>query len=712
MPLNLTSKFTIAFVVILTCANLVIPVWSFENNSSYLTLLGQNSKIILETSIDNFSGVVFIPDGCRPDLIQSTTSDTYFNLDQGCLKSVYGETVFSGSFIPNNDNPFISIKPGSIINITNRNPLSIIFSGTNNTIVGSPSLEQDLVLSDSATVLEIGINNKLDRSITLNGGTILFLKDLSLKEGVTFSGDGIIDLNNFTFNIPENFNLPWAGNLTLINASDISLKYPCSISGSWTFEGSGQKSTVLGRYNTIDMSSGGTFIIGANHILELSHINLKGLGNDHGKIIIDPTGQLLLTSVTLDFSTDLNISAGKIIINSNDCNIITRQATSLTLSGSSTELVLDGYLLHYDSINNPGFCPVQNINQAKITKLNNGNIISGSLVNINPSIDFYLESSMGDNSITSNINLGPTKNLKFISTDHNSRKSMTLNAQGNQVSISNSDQNPVIFVDENIDLCIKNIVLDGFSLSKVYLAGTDSSAATINFGNNVTLKQTTDIILNTPLKVFGTTTLDCNGFNTDFTSTSLTLTDSGCLTIKNGRIFLNNSDIFNNISDSSFITLQDTHLFLNDSGCIFNKGFLSCKGQVNIHSINQSTDQNRSQFIFSSKQTLTLMANSSLILNHGTTLICNPDTSLDQDLSQKKRHFLFEDPSAKLILSSAYFDTGLAGIAFDYGTIDIFGNCLFLIPDNDDAAIELSEDLNLIIEPDATIGFNGPVKYA
>lgn len=700
--------------VLFGLTNFLVADWDFASTSSVFNLSSPTAKIILEQPIESFKGTIntYSTESC--DQIISTTDAAFISFSQGCLKNPVGSCNFTGKLVTSFEEPHI-LASGSMVDVKENICTPLQFLSAGNRLTGSPLLDHDIVLTDTTTSLEIGITNKLDKNIILNGGMFKLLKDLALKEGVTFVGNGTVDLGNFTLKMPENFNLPWNGNLTFLNASDLTAKHPLTVSGNWSFEGENKKSSIYGQGNNLNLESGGTLTIGPNHILELSNLYIKGLGGlNGGKIIISPTGTLVLTNTVLELVNNLEINSGQIIINSEDCRIISKNSAKLILDGPSTNLIINGHLLKYDSLNNPGQNPVQCTNSASITKVNGGEMIAGMQASINPNINFYQSSTFGNNSISSNLDLSSNKVMSFNNEYPNTRKTMVFDAQNNKINFTKNDSANLIIVGENIDLTIINAVFEDFEPSKFLINGSAGSLSKIYFGDNVTFKISKDISLqNFPLNIVGNN-VQINGIASkiEFFTGSIKIEDNKSLVIANCQLKLSENHPFSEMSPNSTLTIQNSDIFVSNPGCYFEEGQLNLSGIVKFYGFDASDSVSNSKFIFASNKNCLVKSSSTLIIEQGVTFVYEPDLSLDTSTSQNKRHFLFEDSSAKMIISSATFDTGSTGLALDSGTINIIGNCLFKIPNNFDAALELGQSLNLIIASDAIMMVDGPVVYS
>lgn len=155
-------------------------------------------------------------------------------------------------------------------------PAYTFIMGTNNKINGSGGITGGIILSDSTAELQWGVNGVLLNNITMAGGMLNLLCDITLGRGNVLSGNGVVKLGNLNFNIGTQEttwtdDLYWDG-----TGGSINLNGDIALSGKWTFSGN---SVIEGKGHVLDLGTTGSIIVDQGSCLHIKNTHLK---NIHG----------------------------------------------------------------------------------------------------------------------------------------------------------------------------------------------------------------------------------------------------------------------------------------------------------------------------------------------------------------------------------------------------------------------------------------------
>ena len=688
----------------------------FSSQDATLKLSGPAAQIILSTPITDFSGTLKISDKSGTSIQATTTSDLLTFANGVYQSGTTGRAFVNATLDPSTTDTLI-LADGQNITVDNGSVIeALLVKGEAGNICGQPTFNSPIILQDGATSVTLSIQNKLNQSIILNGGVIFLGNDLALQDGVFLSGDGAIDLSYKTLTLPAAMGTGWSGSLLLRRANDLNLTGFTQLTGTWTFEGSGATSCVNGNGCVLDISGGGVLNIGGDHTLYLSDLHIKGLGANGGSINISDGGTLTLSNVVLELAGSYDLTSGTINIAGNNCTVIAKNSDNFNISGPSSILNVDGVALLYDPLGTAPLVPNPFVTNSggSITYANGGTIRASYGGGSGGSIEFTIPTTSGTETLPSNQNLSPSGTMTFLNEDIGTPKEITLNGQGFYVQF-NYTTGQYLTINENTTVILKNMLLKDFDPALIDFQGTGATKAKIIFGDNATVSLASDLTISSaPLTFTGNATL--RGNNTTLTlSAANMLTANGAnktLTVKNLRLFLSNATAMQCVnSDTSKFVLQDSEVHMTSIGATFAKGHLDIKNNVSLFGADETSTSGSSTFTFSSKGLLTILSDSSLSLENGTSFAYSPDTTNDADATASKRHLILTDPSASLSLDGCTVTTSTAGFALDYGRLLVDGKTTLHINATDGAEVEFGSALLVQLAPSAILDIDGALKY-
>ncbi len=264
--------------------------FKFSNPNATLAFDQTNSTLTINTSITGVDGRI---------KLRTTTGTT-----DGNVKSATGaETIsFSGGSILQDANQIdltggtydpktgstrdaISLGNGQIMSVGKGTMVYAdvaVANGATATILGSPTFVSSVSLGNSSSVLNLAIQNKLNKDIVLNSGKLVLQDNLELADGVRIWGTGTVDINyqSLRFGTQVNSSV-FSQDLIFWRAKDITLNGPVTLAGSWSFltNSTDNESVINGNGNILTLNNG-KLIVGdasAGHTLYISDLYIKGV---------------------------------------------------------------------------------------------------------------------------------------------------------------------------------------------------------------------------------------------------------------------------------------------------------------------------------------------------------------------------------------------------------------------------------------------------
>lgn len=691
------------------CSQVLNAGFKFSGQSSTLQLSGSSASIILDTPLTDFSGTLKILNKSATSLQQSTTSDL-ITFNNGLYQAgSTNKAQLSATLDPAGSDKII-LNSGQRLEAENSSVIeNLEVRNTGNSISGQPVFNSPIVLQNSSAEVSLALQSKLNQNITMNGGTVILGDDLTLQDGVFFSGNGTVDVNSKTLVLPPAISSAWSGQLIFLNANDISLSGYTTLTGTWTFSGTGT-SHVNGNGNILDISGGGTIAVDPSHTLYLTDVMLKGLGSGSGSLVIDSSSFVKISSTTIELSGSYDLSAGQVVVEGSNSSLIAKNSDTFNITTASAALVVDGVVFLYDPLGSaPAFpSPIVASGGGVVSLINDGVIRSNIFTD---GATGNIEFTGTSNVLTNNRTLSPSNLVHIINDTPASPVSSTLNGQGYYLQF-NFSNGQYLTVDPNVTLTFENILLKDFDPALINLLGAGASKAKIVFGNNVALSLDKDISLTEALSFSGNGTILGNNNRITLPSTSLITCDGSGnnLLLKDVRIYLENNSAIQCLNSNSSITVQNSSIFMNQAGFNFSAGNLIFSDNVIIDGADTSSPTGSTTFQFLSAGNMTINSSSMLKLCRGINFSYNPDVTGDT-VAAGKRHLVMTDPSSVLWMDAATIQSGSMGLAIDFGRLIIDGKSTFNITNAVDAELEFGSSLNVEISPSGIIDIDGALKY-
>ncbi|MBT4595127.1 hypothetical protein HOD08_04610 [bacterium] len=595
---------------------------------------------------------------------------------------------------------------------------AISVSGSNNVLEGAPCFDSgaSITLVNSSSELELALTNKLDQTITINGGTLTLKNDLSLDDSAVLSGSGTIDVNGKTLSL-HGKETDWATTLTLTNAGDIELHAKTNLTGTWFFgpteAGSESRAMINGNGNILELGTAGIIRVDQEVGLGLVDIAIKGIGDyaNKGRFILhDVNSTLSLSNTTIVLDGSVSLTQGKMLVHGGDCSIITG---SHKLEFSDTMcLTIDGVTLWYDPLSTPD---IQNIRRGadvaysddgiNIDYQNNGSI---RVTSAGAGADIIYDDAT--NSLLNNEVIGSGRIMNFRG---NNSATLALDGKGYAIEMGRgTDANDCMTIAVGKTVTLSNVVLRNFNTDGVSLGDATSY---LKFGSKVTIELGSDETIDTFKWWFNGTGV-ANSPKIYGKGFTLTLSKSNSLHIEND-VVLSLQDVriagltdiknINFIGDGSKIIARDTQ-FVLDGNYSFTKGSIDVYDSVSIEGIDH-------QFGMMTSGTLAIKTDSTLLLDRSVTFTyaAIPILSAPSGSKDGKLQLTMADATARLHLNGCNFYTSWTCPTLQTGrmiiedkvTLSSSGRKVY-------EGIKLDDELTIEVLASAVLDMSGYVTYA
>lgn len=657
----------------------------FQSPSSTMSLTGTSAKLILNRSIDNFSGTFKISDLSAGSITQ-TSSDAIISfsktsfLDTGVFKG-----SLTGALAPDDLDDKIYLDGNKTLNIlSGKVTQQVIVSGTGNVILGSPDFMHPIILVDQDAELTLGLVGKLTNDIVMNGGTIHLTNDLYFKDDTQFLGTGTVNVNNLSVFFPATLSVPLSGNITFNNANDVTVNTRTTLNGTWSFSGS--TANLKGTGVIVNISGGGILSVASGTTLYVHGIHLKGLSDSAGKITMgSSSSKVFFTTTTLELIGNYTLPRGQFRIEGAFCKIVFTYGECFIIDSVNSSFVVDGQLLLYDPIDVPDqSSPFVTTNSGTLSTINGGRIQSSYFSGSSSSststsittltLTYTIPSSSAENISTTPIDLGSGSTMTFQNPNTATAYAMTFNGQNNTIKFDDFTS-PAFILQQNVTLTVKNTKFLNFDPSQISLQGSGLAQAKIIFGDGVTLgieknlNLTSNQILctgNVSFVGYGEPTLSLSSSAIVFNPTATATVSFRGLKVKYNS--------FNSLrcQSSAFcnILFQNSDIFMTSTGLTFDTGNLVIQDMVNMRGVSEVAAEGASIFNFTTSGLLIVLGASMLTFAPDLTIQYSPSTVNDGGvLSTQKRHFRLLNPSSILSFKRNYLNTGTTGLALDYGKL-------------------------------------------
>lgn len=706
----------------------VYSLWGrfeFSGKDSCLEFEGEHAGLELGSDIDNFSGTLKFSGEFMQNKFTSANNKV-INFSGGVLQRNGKPMQLNGTF---GKKGLTRADDGTVISLSGNQHLlfddvfvmdNISITGKQNSIVGRPRFENKIVLTNADAELELILQNKLNQNIVLNGGTVVLGSDLFFKDDTFLEGDGIINVNCFRLGLPAKHTSSINNNLVFLNANDLQLNGYTTLDGTWTFSGEGLTSTLNGYGNVLDISGGGEIVVGANHSLYITGVDIKGLGASGGNIILDPTAKLFLSTTIVELVGNFFCPTGKVAIVSPNCKLVVKQPAFWIVAGGGS-LDVDGVIFQYEAIGTAPIYPppFYMMMGGSINQINGGIIQSINFDLFKGEYQFTLSAEQGENLIIGGVNMTVNTIVHFVNENPTVHKDMILNCSNKVIRYDIANPGSVV-VDENVRVIVKNLIMQNFDLVTLDIRGTGTTQASFVFGDNVVFNAGRDVVLNQNNFPFQGSS-EINGNNLVLTiadEDSITISGGNVLTIKNAIIKLNNPRGIRCLDDSSRIVFQNVFIELGVGGMMIDKGSVDIVDYVEIYNSYVRAEAGLSEedeiyipINFCTKGYLRVLEQSSLKIKGDVLFNYLPIVAGESQEASKKHVCMLAD-SSNLMLEHCKIATAPIGMSFGLGSLIITDRVLFYIDQTNTAAsLDLGSSLKLRVNNSSSIDVDGPVRY-
>jgi hypothetical protein len=721
------KKFNLCFFAIFALTTSLYSAFQFGSKDSCIELDGDDAILFLESPMENFNGTLKFSNKKSNDFFYSILgAPIVFN--KGILEKDESLMSFSGCLVNESEEIIFphettrARKSSSKLILTGGQTLDlqdalieedIEIKGPLNKIAGRPRFSRPIKLQNGESSLIMAIQNKLNQSIELNGGTLILENDLKLKDETKILGSGTINVNNFTLSLPASIETPYDGDIIFSKAKDVELTGYTTLNSTWTFSGEGETSYLVGNNNILNLVGGGVINVGANHTLNIVGVDIKGIGTSGGNIIIDATGEIAISKTALELDGNFYLSNGTISVADSECKLYIKQRDFIIITGPTGTLKVDNVIFTYEAlVGAPVFpSPFFAMAGGQLLEQNSGQITRIGFDTADGLHEFPLSTAQGENTLTGGVDMNARTIVRYVNDTPETPKTMVMNGGGFKVRFDIAD-NQNITIDENTFVTIKNTIMEGINFSNVTLSGADETKAQFNFGDDCTIILNSDEnIHNIAWDFVGNAVIDGNGYGISLSGAEkITTTDGKKLCIKNAYLKIDNKLALRCLNDNDTIELKNVVVYIGKDGLTLDKGSLIIHDNVKF--FDSGDIPGISVFSFESKGNITIKSSSTLKIERGLKFNFSPDISNDEGNPMLiKKHLKFDDPSSTLTLKDSTFQIGPQGLTLDYGTVFITGNTALLMDPSPGAEFELGSAVDFIISNNATFDFNGEMDY-
>lgn len=703
------------------CFGWVEATLKFSSRDSTIKLKNSSAQLRLETPMTGYNGTLKI-EGKTNNSVQGLTGSDKITFAEGVLASGANNFVITGVLNPTTgdtielgDNQTIEASAGDVIQ-------SITISGTtgaDSVIKGQPIFGSAIVINGSTNFLKLGIQNKLTQNVTMNGGTLTLVDDLSLLDGVKFTGNGTVDVGNYTLELATTIGSPWTGNLTFKNANDIQLNGYTELTGIWDFNDVSGSSQFNGNGNVLDLSSGGTIAVAEGHTLYLSDVHVKGLGSGLGDFNIHPTGgRVKMSNVTFELGATYTHSTGEFYVQGDNCRVISADTTSgnysFNVTGTVALITVDHSVLEYETLGGQNISPFTFANVGTQRNLVNGGVLRSATLDNSVGNIIFDEAAVSP-VLSTNYDITSATNIVFTNIATGAQ-TMTLDGQGYFLQFPAGAAN-MFQIAADLTLTLEDVVLKDFNAAVVSY-GANSA---LQFGDGCVIELAADTVIGAASKPFtfvGNATLIGYGHTITLQGASNRMTVAGAKTLKirDTKIYIDHVNALSCLSYDAKFDFKNVDICIANPGFAFALGSIDINGDVKIKGCDATTPGGLALFNYSTTGTLTVQRASTLELKGDLnfTYLASPAPSVTPTAAtyaQSKRRLKLIDPSATLHLNACTLTSTGTALALDYGNLIVEDTVAFNISAAAGSEAEIGTALDVAIKAGATLEVGGPLKY-
>lgn len=503
-------------------------------------------------------------------------------------------------------------------------------SGTGNTLKGQPTMSGPIQLLNSSAALSLGIQSEMNQHITLGGGTVTLIDDLSFTGDKFFTGPGTVN-TNLRKAATGGTEFTAATDMTFADTSTLVLNASVTLTGDWICQGN---VTMNGNGNSIALSSG-SITVASGATLTLTDMQLKewSAGNI---VLVDNTSKLRLANVIARFTSDETYLAGTIEISGN--TTFTLRSSVLDFDNDAT-LLLNGATLSYETTE----YEFAVLNESNTTAINGGLLYD--LVKGGASGSTYITAST---TLTSNLNLDPSGKMTI---DAENPGDIVVDHSGHDLTFSSSTSTQVE-IKSDADAYLTSVVVKNFVPSAVAI----ESGSTLTFGDLSRVELGADQTTTFRLDFDGNVTFDGNGKSLTISPTNgIYVASNSTLTLKNMTLEGVSSTALVGAASTSKIVMENVTILLADNAT-FATGAIDVVRNVSI--------TGGKRFVYTSTSPLTVKTQSALTIGRDTTYSYDPTNDATDVLR-------FTDSTSQMVLDNCTLEIASVGAVLTAGTLVI-----------------------------------------
>lgn len=672
----------------------------FTSNTSMLRVSSPTSQLIINDALPSFDGTLRVDAEAIGRVVAGS-----INFDRGVIRTDAGaEFFYTGVFTFSwfgemfiSDGGFINFSSGRV------DRKIIINANTTAEIIGAPDFAYDVTLTDSSSILNLGIQSKFSKSLKVNAGKVVLKDDLKFQKGSQILGSGTLDVGGQRLRLPGGTFSD--GALTYLNATNVYMDGDMTIDQDNVFQGASGSSNFNGNGFLATFASGGKIKVDSNHILYLTNLHVKDIGDgaSYGVFDIDSTSTLVLQDCTLELGDTYTHSAGTIEFR-DGCKVV-HHGKNLDVTGLAF-ICLNGASLTYDSLREEDKNPFTFTDKlSQKLSMSGGEICSS---------DVQTPLLLSNTSLTFNSDymLSLQSDMAFSNATPGSPKAMTADFQGHSITFPRQ-ASALLNLDPNVNLTLTNAELFEYNQDSVTYGDANASLS-FGAGTKIRLLQGETISSSDKPWVFvGDAVISGKNSSLKLDGAGrITVGSSSTLTFEDLRITVKNVDSIQLLDPGCKVVFDNCDFIMGPPGFEFDTGDVNTRGRFRIFGGDEADSDAISTLTFSSTGTWMVICTSLMRVGKNVEFLYKADPANDGgSVYASKRHFLLEGATSVLELDGCCLHSTTTGLALDYGKIVVSDATQFVVDGSAGTEAEFGSALDVYIKPSTSLTVTGTLSY-
>ena len=250
-----------------------------------------------------------------------------------------GSFTLNAIFVDANAN---LLAGGQSIILSGGLPVATVIANPGNLIAGAGFILAPIIFQDSNAQLLWAAQALLGADITMNGGTLTLLNDLTLANGNRILGQGLIEIDDHNLSFGQtDFSLSDTLYFEGTAGGKVSLNSNIALSGRWTFSGD---CSLDGAGHILDLTNGEILVEQGSHLI-LENFTLKGLSGSNIRCL-DDAAHLRLNKILWIQDTDFTFPQGTL---SFDTFVTFRPEHTFAYQSTQTITIADNAVITMDN---------------------------------------------------------------------------------------------------------------------------------------------------------------------------------------------------------------------------------------------------------------------------------------------------------------------------------------------------------------------------